>query len=448
MRFKTVTHLKPNAYSPTDPAFQSKMPMRRFETVTADTQNVSCSDDLSCVQQLERTLAMVWLTLVATAVACLLAGTGCEAGALTGVSNYRNTDGAYETLGEPTTGMPEVGFLTAQIFRGDAICSATLVAPDRVITARHCVNTTANRHGLAFVLGNSVEDSRREVYQVSRVAPHGDGDLAVLTLARPTPFQGLPILSRPLAAGETVTLVGYGETGWDARGSGHKRAIQVPVSGPDSQDASAVRLARLNGCVGESGGAALVEVAGQWHLAGVGQAVRAAECEYGSLYARVDGARSTFLLSARGIAAMAVCANQGEICNHSAGGTACCSPYRCTDINANDPGAGARCSLSPALAAVANVCRPPGVACNNDQDCCDWTNGVRCAPSSPDGTGFVCRYAPQRAACRLAGQEESCATCNPLGAFCNADSDCCSVSGQAVHCEGKPGGGGQCVVHD
>ena len=372
---------------------------------------------------------------------------GCEAGSL-GQHQYRIEDGAFEALGEATTGMPEVGFLTAQLFRGDAMCTATLIAPDRVVTAQHCVSTTAARHGLAFVLGDSSDDPTRQTFAVSRVAPHSDSDLAVLTLAQPTPFRGLPFLARALAPGERVTLVGFGETGWDSRRSGHKRVLQVPVSGADPDDSTALRLARMGGCVGEAGGAALIEEAGQWHIAAIGQSARLRECERGSLYARLDGARAAFLLSAAGIAAMAVCAQQGQACSHHPAGIGCCAPFLCSDSDPLNPAAGARCALPARLAGLAKLCSPGGLSCNHDQDCCDWHDGMRCLPGSPAGAQFSCQYAPQRPACRLRGEEESCAQCSPVGAFCNTIDDCCPIGASRVRCENRSGGGGQCVVFE
>ncbi|MCB1388448.1 MAG: trypsin-like peptidase domain-containing protein [Rhodobacteraceae bacterium] len=129
--------------------------------------------------------------------------------------------------GDASRGWEAVGRLN---MRGAGFCTATLIAPDRVLTAAHCLydRATGARIGeerLEFLAG--WRTGRAEAIRgVTRAAvwPSFDfaegaalenvaGDIAVLELDRPvrtTSIRPFPVGEVPAASGDSVAVVSYG----------------------------------------------------------------------------------------------------------------------------------------------------------------------------------------------------------------------------------------------
>ncbi len=170
--------------------------------------------------------------------------------------------------GAPDTGHPEALYLDLAGGR----CSGILVDTDRVLTAAHCV---AGLEGFTDEFVAVFAESPDDATEAQRVAVswfvvHPDDsddftpDLAVLGLAGIAPVPPVPWSAEPIDdgfIGQTVTLVGFGDTGPDQEGPPLRRAVSTVI---DEVTGLALRWNSIGAgtCHGDSGGPVIADLGG------------------------------------------------------------------------------------------------------------------------------------------------------------------------------------------
>jgi secreted trypsin-like serine protease len=156
------------------------------------------------------------------------------------------------------------------------LCTATVIARDLLLTAAHCAQPGAQyqfvdaESGRETVLKDVARVARHPQFELKKLFAHlATADIALLKLADPLapPFSPLPLDTRaqPAAAGELLTVAGYGVAvrGTSDSGGVLRTAALVAARGPDALQIRLVdprtsgKHAGLGACTSDSGAPAL-----------------------------------------------------------------------------------------------------------------------------------------------------------------------------------------------
>jgi V8-like Glu-specific endopeptidase len=173
-------------------------------------------------------------------------------------------------------------------------CTGTLIAPNAVLTAAHCVSPG---EAATFVLNGSIHTASGANVHVHPEYQSNDIDLAIIIFD--TPVQGVTpsdINRTPPSVGQMLTLVGFGATGSGT--TGHNGNFGVKHQGKTPLDELTQDQLiwnfdnnnEANTAPGDSGGPAYIEVNGKLYIAGITSGGEKADASIGdvSFDTRVD----------------------------------------------------------------------------------------------------------------------------------------------------------------
>jgi secreted trypsin-like serine protease len=231
-------------------------------------------------------------------VALLFAVSGCVIGDAAEGGNQEGIIGGTVDTGDPSV----VAILARQPgAQSGSLCTGTVIAPTKVLTAAHCVDPKVVGAGNVFTVhvGTNLSGQQLAVagvawdpaFDVNNLT--GGHDIAVVTLAQPAALKPLPIGSVQAGA---IRLVGYGMATHVSHplvpsGAGTKRTVTTTVNGADAR---LIHIGDSNHqtCHGDSGGPAFQIVNGVETVVGVtsyGSDLQGgAVCFYGGYDTRVD----------------------------------------------------------------------------------------------------------------------------------------------------------------
>lgn len=219
----------------------------------------------------------------------------------------QTTTASQPIIGGEESGPDEFMATGMVVARDRLICTATLIAPDVVLTAAHCLADPVFGE-LGFTLDTDESDGVSDVIGAAFIYQHPDfddsvdeyldlavrNDVGVMIIERPIPdiaYEQLdrPALEIPVDAGTELSMCGYGRLQWHVGSLALKRDAMVTVDRMESFEFSTMADGPQP-CAGDSGAPLFADTPDGRRIVGiVSRAMgRTSMCNTGAIITRVE----------------------------------------------------------------------------------------------------------------------------------------------------------------
>ncbi len=238
-------------------------------------------------------LAPLWIVCLALITSCGGGGDTDNTGKCSALELTDTTATAKIVNGTPCSGLsksPVVAVLKNLPDGKTGLCSGTMLSPNKVLTAAHCLEGAASIDILFNVAGDKfvyVTASSWNIHPEFTGFSGGDirNDIGIVHSPVSLPVPNLPILtSSAPKIGDKASIFGYGATSGGASIDGKLRSGAMMLSGVDGNKIYASFEANAsNVCSGDSGGPLLLQVGNQQTIVGTTSYGTKVDCSVGEV---------------------------------------------------------------------------------------------------------------------------------------------------------------------
>ncbi|NYH80186.1 secreted trypsin-like serine protease [Actinopolyspora biskrensis] len=206
---------------------------------------------------------------------CLLGAFTALIGAV-GLAAPASADGPDTMIVGGHDATEQYSFMASLQSGGRHLCGATLIEPDALVTAAHCVSGGGS---YTVRVGSTDHSGGGEQASVTEVSTHPSSDLAVLRLGGSVRAEPIDIAAEAGSPGTATRLLGWGQTCPERGGCGAPRTLQeldtsVVADNECSGIDGSTEICTDNpggdsgACYGDSGGPQIKGTTGSWKLIG------------------------------------------------------------------------------------------------------------------------------------------------------------------------------------
>jgi secreted trypsin-like serine protease len=240
-------------------------------------------------------LTPLWIVCLALLASCGGGGNTDNTGKCSALELTDIAATAKIVNGTPCSGLsisPVVAVLKNLPDGKTGLCSGTMLSPNKVLTAAHCLEGATSIDILFNIAGDNfvyVTASSWNIHPEFTGFSGGDirNDIGIVHTPVSLPVPNLPILtSRAPKAGDKASIFGYGATSGGASIDGKLRSGAMTLSSVDSNTIFArYEASASNVCSGDSGGPLLLQVGNQQSIIGTTSYGTRVDCSVGEISA-------------------------------------------------------------------------------------------------------------------------------------------------------------------